>query len=161
MYLQAIKILPESALNKILTKALNEIKNKKGSDKLVSKIEKLLEFGSKESKKEFIREVIKKNDERKIQEVENKFAKAAKTETLTEGELGKAGKIITGGVAGVATGAGLFAAGAKVGAAAAAAGSAPLAIGAVPIAIIITLLSSLLVTGLSMMIADSKNYYSN
>lgn len=70
--------MPEKVIDKILKDSLAKVQNVKGAEKEVSKIKKLLASGSKQAKKEYIRNVINHVDEHTLNVEEGKLKGAVK-----------------------------------------------------------------------------------
>lgn len=147
--------MPEKTLNKVLQKAAESLKSVKGSEDEIAKIKKLLAGSDKKAKREYIRERVKNASEADKANAEaqlkNNVVDLADKKTLKEsqfdqaaGDLETTGKIMTGVAVGAVYSGILLVIGKYL--------LAGVAIASVPLAVIISVISTLLVAGITTMI---------
>lgn len=147
--------MPEKTLNKVLQKAAESLKSVQGSEDEIAKIKKLLAGSDKKAKREYIRERVKNASEADKANAEaqlkNNVVDLADKKTLKEsqfdqaaGDLETTGKIMTGAAVGAVYSGILLVIGKYL--------LAGVAIASVPLAVIISVISTLLVAGITTMI---------
>lgn len=146
--------MPEKTLNKVLQKAAESLKSVKGSEGEIAKIKKLLAGSDKKAKREYIRERVKNAsdaDKAKAEaQLKNNVVDLADKKTLRESQFDQAksdvektGEILTGVAAGAVYSGALLVIGKYL--------LAGVAVASVPLAVIISVISTLLVAGITTM----------
>jgi len=167
-----LKVMPNFALNKILTKTKIKVSSMKGSDKYVKKIDELLQTKDRQAKISWIRSMAEYADDAKKADAEKQLSKVNTKETkqLREAAEAEDAELLNeansasmkmanasaltggGGLLAIATAAGTMAATGANPVTAVGAG-----VGATVVAVIITVFAALLVSGIAHKIAADND----